>query len=83
MSTGATDDDLIRRVDERSEKLIDEAAKYASNFPDDDQNTIFHSWAIQKIAGLQILAELINEHLASLGTIVANGRRPRPPGREG
>jgi hypothetical protein len=65
-------DSLIKLADERSIELIEELAKYTKEVIREDPANVdaqkaFECWVIQKIAGVQILIETVNEELQSLG----------------
>jgi hypothetical protein len=54
-----------QRIDERTEKLFQEFLEHCEECKGNvhDQQTVFESWAIQKIASLQIVVELLTEKL--------------------
>jgi len=65
-------DHHIKRINERSIELIKEfdvhrkEVREISNSNSDNDRLIFESWAIQKIAGLHVIIEEINEKLNSI-----------------
>lgn len=63
---------LIAQIDERSTKLMDEfyahlrECQSMPSLDGVDKRTVFESWAIQKIAGLQVIIETLNSDLREL-----------------
>ena len=60
----------LKRVDDRSEELIKEFHEHREECNEQglaDDRLVFEGWTIQKIAGLQILVENMNDHIRMLG----------------
>jgi hypothetical protein len=75
-------DSLIKLAEERSIELIEELAKYTKEVTREDPVNVdaqkaFECWVIQKIAGVQILIESVNEELQSLGSYGSHTRQGR------
>jgi hypothetical protein len=81
------EDELIEAVNGRSAELMIEARQYIAGVrqvdPKCSERQAFEGWAIQKLAGLQLLVEMLNMQLGELGAEMerrtgpaAKGRRP-------
>ena len=81
------DDVMIEAIDGRSAELIGEARRYIASVrrtdPKCSERVAFEGWAIQKLAGLQLLVELLNMQLGKLGLEMERKTSPkkREPGR--
>jgi uncharacterized protein (UPF0128 family) len=63
-------EELIGAVDRRCDELMKDAQAHIAatlqELPEADRRVIFEAWAIQKIAGLQIIVETQNEAINEL-----------------
>ena len=65
------EDDVTREIDDQANALIDEFKQHVTEvqaqYPDaTDKGLIYEGWAIQKIAGLQVLVLSLAERIAEL-----------------
>jgi hypothetical protein len=81
------DDVMIEAVDGRSAELIGKARRYIASVrrtdPRCSERLAFEGWAIQELASLQLLVELLNMQFGKLGVEMERKRSPkkRKPGR--
>lgn len=65
------EDDVTAAIDERSAELMIEARGYMADVcrdnPECTEREAFEGWAIQKLAGLQLLIEMLNAQIGALG----------------
>jgi hypothetical protein len=80
LTTEKQDERAVELIDEWHRHFIEASALRRSEHPEDgelDESAAFECWTIQKIAGLQVLGEYLNERLNMLCGYVGRNVKDR------